>query len=751
MVNKPTNKPTYEELEKIVKELNHKISDLKISHEKIRKNEEKIRLVFDNMEQGFVLHEIITDSSGKPNDFRFLEINPVAEMITGFRESEIYGKKGSDIGAESMCIEQYGRVALSGESECFEKFNVKLNKWFDVVIYQPQYGQCIAIFTDITERKKKEAELQKISVDLMERMKELNCLYDISKIAEAKDLTIGSLMKQIVDIIPPAFQYPESTFVQASINNAVYKSKMFKKTKQKVSSPILLNNDHLGCLDIFLTKDMLILDEEKMLISAVCERVGKIIERILVNKKLREVESRYRLLTDQFADGITIIQNSEYKFVNKAFLVMVGYGAIKDLIGKKYHQFVAKDFIDQYSEDMTIINNIDDFQDTFEYKLVSETGLERWIEEKRNIIEWDFAPAVLCTLRDITEKKEKEASSTQETSQLRNENILLRSSLKERYRFHNIIGISPLMQRVYDQILTAANSDANISISGESGTGKELVAKAIHDLSKREANTFVTINCGAIPEPLMESEFFGYKKGAFTGAVIDKHGFLDLADNGTLFLDEIGEIPLSMQVKLLRAIDGGGYNPIGSHKKRLSNFRIVAATNRDLKEEVVKGNMREDFYYRVQVIPIHLPPLRKRKEDIPFLLEHFTRIFSKDSLFKKIPDYAISQIVNYDWVGNVRELQNVLLRYFSTGEFELADLKNKKSQHKNDFRQEVIENVHNDLNNFIKKNEKEQIEKALQANNWHRTKASIQLGISRSTLFRKIKKYGLPLKQNDRI
>ena len=742
---------TYEELEKTVKKLKHRITDLKISREKIRKNEEKIRLVFDNMTQGFVLHEIITDSSGKPNDFRFLEINPTAEMITGFRKSEICGKKGSDIGAESICIEQYGRVALSGESECFEKFNAKLNKWFDVVAYQPQYKQCIAIFTDITERKKKEEELQKISVDLMERIKELNCLYDISNVAETKDLTIDSLMKQIVNIIPLSLQYPEFTFVKASINNAVYKNKLFKKTKRKFSSPIHLNKNKVGCLEIFLTKNMLILDEEKKLIAAVCERVGKIIERIQVNKKLREVESRYRLLTDQFADGITIIQNSEYKFVNKTFLTMIGYGSIKDLVGKKYHQFVAKDFIEQYSEDMTIINNSGDFQDSVEYKLIAETGHERWIEEKRNIIDWDFAPAVLCTLRDITEKKEKEASSTEETSQLRNENILLRSSLKERYRFHNIIGVSPLMQRVYDQILTAANSDANISISGESGTGKELVAKAIHDLSKREANSFVTINCGAIPEPLMESEFFGYKKGAFTGAGIDKHGFLDLADNGTLFLDEIGEIPLSMQVKLLRAIDGGGYNPIGSHEKCLSNFRIIAATNSDLKEEVVKGNMREDFYYRVQVIPIHLPPLRKRKEDIPFLLDHFTRIFSKDSQFKKIPDYAISLIDNYDWPGNVREFQNVLLRYFSTGEFEFSGLKNGKLQRKNDSRQEVIKNGQNNLNIFIKKNEKEQIEKALQANNWHRTKASIQLGISRSTLFRKIKKYGLQLKQNGRF
>ncbi|MDM8539292.1 sigma-54 dependent transcriptional regulator, partial [Desulfobacterales bacterium HSG17] len=409
-----------------------------------------------------------------------------------------------------------------------------------------------------------------------------------------------------------------------------------------------------------------------------------------------------------------------------------------------YHQFVSKDFIEQYSK--STISHAEDVHGKIEYKLISKSGDETWVEEKHNLIDWNFAPALLCTLRDITEKKEKEASSIEETKQLRNENILLRTSLKERYRFQNIIGISAVMQHVYDQILSAANSDANVSIYGESGTGKELVAKAIHDLSNNDESTFVTINCGAIPEPLMESEFFGYKKGAFTGAVIDKHGFLDLADKGTLFLDEIGEIPLSMQVKLLRAIDGGGYNPIGSHEKHMSNFRIIAATNRDLKKEVIKGNMREDFYYRIQVIPIKLPPLRERKEDLPFLVEHFTQMFSKKSRFKKIPDKIISQIYHYDWGGNIRELQNVLLRFFSTGEFELISLKNEEPGFKSDGHYETINEEQHNLNVSVEKNEKELIIDALKTNNWHRLNTAAQLGISRSTLFRKLKKYRLLLK-----
>ena len=598
-------------------------------------------------------------------------------------------------------------------------------------------------------------ELEKVSFDLRERVKELNCLYSISKVAETENLTIDSLMQHVINIIPQSFQYPDSTCAVARVNNKIFKTSFFKKTKWKLSSSIHAGRQDIGCLEIFLTKKIssldkeLFLKEEKKLIVGICERVGKIIERIQGNKKLKEIETRYQLLTDQFADGITIIQNNKYKFVNKAFSTMVGYVSPDNIIGKKYHQFVSKDFIDRYSQ--TIISDADDAESKIEYKLISKSGNETWVEEKHNLINWDFAPALLCTLRDITEKKEKEASSIEETKQLRNENILLRTSLKERYRFQNIIGISSVMQHVYDQILSAANSDANVSIYGESGTGKELVAKAIHDLSNNNESTFVTINCGAIPEPLMESEFFGYKKGAFTGAVIDKHGFLDLADNGTLFLDEIGEIPLSMQVKLLRAIDGGGYNPIGSHEKHMSDFRIIAATNRDLKKEVVKGNIREDFYYRIQVIPIKLPPLRERKEDLPFLVEHFTQMYSKESQFKKIPDEIISQIYHYDWDGNIRELQNVLLRFFSTGEFELIGLKNKKSIAESDGHYEIINDEQHNLNMVVEKNEKEQIIKALQANNWHRTNAATQLGISRSTLFRKIKKYGLSLQQTARF
>ena len=351
---------------------------------------------------------------------------------------------------------------------------------------------------------------------------------------------------------------------------------------------------------------------------------------------------------------------------------------------------------------------------------------------------------------DITDRKRREEKICEDADLLRNENIVLRSAMKERYRFENIVGKSRAMQKVYELVVRAAASNAHVIIYGESGTGKELVARAIHNLSNRCEKHFVPVNCGAISEHIIESEFFGYRKGAFTGAEKDKEGFLGTADGGTLFLDEIGDLPVSMQVKLLRAIDGGGYYPIGSRSKHTSDFRIVAATNKNLKQLVDQGLMREDFYYRIQVIPIFLPPLKDRKEDIPLLVDHFTGIYAKNSPLKKIPNHIAAQILNHDWPGNIRELQNALLRFFSTGEFEILNMTAPPIQSHNLKRPVPLGDKNNNLSHAIETIEKEQIINALQSTNWHRSCAAAKLGISRSTLFRRMKKHGLELKQNVR-
>lgn len=293
------------------------------------------------------------------------------------------------------------------------------------------------------------------------------------------------------------------------------------------------------------------------------------------------------------------------------------------------------------------------------------------------------------------------------------------------------------MQDMYESIVNAAETNANAVLYGESGTGKELVAREIHQMSSRKTHMFVAVNCGAIPENIIESEFFGYKKGAFTGAYADKPGYLDFADGGTLFLDEVGEINLNMQVKLLRIIDNGDYIPLGSNVSRKTDVRIIAATNRNLRGLIKEGLIREDFFYRIHIIPIHLPPLRERKEDIPLLIDHFLKMHGDPR--KNVERIQMDQFLDYDWPGNVRELQNVVHRYIS---MKKLDFSGSSGTGKNVLQsQPVPEDV--GLASLLDSYEKEVIQKTLIKYQWHRGKAAEALGINRKTLFTKIIRYGL--------
>ncbi len=250
-----------------------------------------------------------------------------------------------------------------------------------------------------------------------------------------------------------------------------------------------------------------------------------------------------------------------------------------------------------------------------------------------------------------------------EKRRLEIENINLRSQIEMRYSFQNIIGNSPRMLEVFSTMRHAISSESNVMITGESGTGKELVARAVHINSVRGNRKFVTLNCGAIPEGLLESELFGVVKGAFTGAVADKKGLIEEADSGTLFLDEIGELALILQVKLLRVLQDGDFQRVGETKTRNVNVRILAATNRDLKKAIAEKLFREDLYYRLNVIPIELPPLREKKEDIPLLINHFIKKHKDkviDKNIKGISKEALHALMNYHFPGNVRELENAI-------------------------------------------------------------------------------------------
>ncbi len=240
----------------------------------------------------------------------------------------------------------------------------------------------------------------------------------------------------------------------------------------------------------------------------------------------------------------------------------------------------------------------------------------------------------------------------------------LRSELQMRSGFNELIGMSEGMAKVYDTIRSVAATTVPVLITGESGTGKELAARAIHFESKRRAGRFVAINCGALPETILESELFGYMKGAFTGALRDKKGLLEEADEGTLFLDEVADLSLPIQVKFLRVLQDGEFRSIGDNSDKKADLRIISASNRNLETEVEKGSFREDLYYRLKVITIHMPPLRERREDIPLLTNHFVRKYSEkyEKKISEVSSSAMNYLINQPWKGNVRELENAIAR-----------------------------------------------------------------------------------------
>ncbi|RMF89342.1 MAG: sigma-54-dependent Fis family transcriptional regulator [Nitrospinota bacterium] len=326
---------------------------------------------------------------------------------------------------------------------------------------------------------------------------------------------------------------------------------------------------------------------------------------------------------------------------------------------------------------------------------------------------------------------------------LHREVVRLRQEVEQTYEFANILGKSPAMQHLFTMMRRVAQSTANVLITGESGTGKELVAKAIHYHSSRKQGPFIPVNCGAIPEELLESELFGYVRGAFTGAQREKMGLFEAAHGGSLFLDEVSEMPASLQVKLLRAIQEKEVRRIGATQARQVDVRIIAATNRDLLTEVEQGRFREDLYYRLNVLPLHIPPLRERPEDIPLLATHFLRKYAERNgkAVQGISEPALKLLLDYPWPGNVRELENVIERAVILGQYERitpADLPEMLTARRPEYallergkRQRLT----------LEELEREYILQVLEEVKGNKQKAAERLGIDRKTLYRRLEQY----------
>jgi len=317
----------------------------------------------------------------------------------------------------------------------------------------------------------------------------------------------------------------------------------------------------------------------------------------------------------------------------------------------------------------------------------------------------------------------------------------LRSMIADKYGINNIIGKSNTMQEVLDKTSRAAETDSNVYISGESGTGKELIAKSLHLLSSRKDKPFVAINCASIPEGLLESELFGYEKGAFTGAAGKKKGVFSQAHTGTLFLDEILETPQAMQARLLRVLEEKQFYPLGGEKPIHVDVRIVAASNRDIEKEVENGTFRQDLYYRLYVIPLHLPPLRKRTEDIPLLANHFLQIFHEEmgGELKKLTPNALQKLLSYHWPGNVRELKNTIEYAVAMSSGEVIE-ENLILQ-----TQQVEDSGVKSLKEAKNKFEKDYISKALSLTDGNISRAASLIGKYRADFYELLKKHNLKI------
>jgi two-component system response regulator PilR (NtrC family) len=355
----------------------------------------------------------------------------------------------------------------------------------------------------------------------------------------------------------------------------------------------------------------------------------------------------------------------------EVMLTSEGYGVTCAEDGTKAIQMLAKKKYDLIISDikmgpvggLTVLREAKKHSPETVVIMISAFATTETAVEAMNEGAYDYIPKpfnvdeVKQTIRNALERKT-----------LEHEKEILNAELKETYHFGHIVGNSPAMMKIYNEIKQVANTRSNVLITGESGTGKELIARAIHENSARKDKPFTVIHCGGIPDTLMESELFGHRKGAFTGAVDNKKGLFKVSDTGSVFLDEIAELAPAIQVKLLRVVQERAFKPVGETEDVNVDIRIISATNKNLENEVIAGNFREDLFYRLNVIHIDVPPLRARQEDLPALAQHFLEKFSKEmgKSIQKLSSYALSMLARYDFPGNVRELENMIERSVST-------------------------------------------------------------------------------------
>ncbi len=477
-----------------------------------------------------------------------------------------------------------------------------------------------------------------------------------------------------------------------------------------------------------------------------CSFMRDITERKHAEQTLQESEEQYRNLVEMANDGIIIVQDNLVKYVNPRLRKIVGPLA-DEMLDIQFADLIHPDDVENTMLHYRWHLSGKHIPSMYESALIHQDGHRVPVEFNVGFIPWCGKPALIVEIRDITERKQAEKNlrnALQEVEQLKNrlqeENIYLQQEIKRTHNFEEIISQNDDFKKTLGKVEQVASTDATVLILGETGTGKELIARAIHNISGRRERPLVKVNCAALPANLIESELFGHEKGAFTGALARKIGRFELADGGTIFLDEIGDLPMELQVKLLRVLQDGDFERLGDPNTIKVDVRVIAATNRNLERAVKNGTFREDLYYRLNVFPINVPPLRERQDDIPLLINHFVRKYGAKigKKIETIPKKVMDSLQSYHWPGNIRELQNIIERavILSQGsrlELEKWFLKTEEPLDTSELTTlEEVERAH--------------ILKTLEATHWRvsGTKGAAQiLGLNSQTLVSKMKKLGI--------
>jgi Nif-specific regulatory protein len=440
-------------------------------------------------------------------------------------------------------------------------------------------------------------------------------------------------------------------------------------------------------------------------------------------------------------ESLRMVLKDEYEVL----LASSGHEAA-ELVAKEAPQLVILDIIMPGMDGLETLQKIRESNDEILVIMLSAVKTIKMVVEAMKLGAEDY----LAKPFDVSEIKIVVNRALEKTL-LKKEVNHLRHEVSERYGFGNIVGKTKAMRRIYETIQQIANKKTTVLIQGESGTGKELIAKAIHYNSARRSRPFVTVNCAAIPETLIESEMFGHEKGAFTDAYFKKTGQFETADGGTLFLDEIGELSPITQAKLLRVLQEREFLRVGGVKKVSVDVRLIAATNKQLEVAIKEGNFRSDLYYRINVVPILIPPLRERKEDIPILVEHFTRKYAEKSRKVRFSKEASDLLNQYDWPGNVRELENTVERSLALSKEDMIDPEVLPANIQQNgsiimIREEVLTGKI-PYESAVQEFEKNILLAALKKANFVQVRAADILGISRRVLKYKVDKYSIDIDQ----